>query len=387
MISSRAARLDKLPPYLFVEIDRKKREAIAAGKDVINLGIGDPDTPTHEFIVDRMSREIREPANHRYPDGKGLPEYIDACLTFFSRRFDIQLERQHIRALIGSKEGLGHLPLAVVNPGDYVLVPEPGYPVYTSATIFAGGVPHTMTLSAETDWKPDFDAIPTDVADKAALMFLNYPNNPTGAVADLAFFEKAVAFARQHDILIAHDAAYSEVFFEGRPPSILQVDGAMDCAVEFHSLSKSFNMTGWRIAFAVGHPGVLSSLASVKDNVDSGPFNAIQLAAAEALKNFDHVCVRAMADVYRERRQVVMDSFEVMNIESTLPLAGFYVWARCPKGYTSMDFVSKVLDEAAVVVIPGSGFGQAGEGYFRIALTVNADRMREAMGRMKTLKW
>jgi LL-diaminopimelate aminotransferase len=382
----RANRLGQLPPYLFVDIDRKKREAIAAGKDVINLGIGDPDTPTHDFIVERMGREIQHGANHRYPLGTGMPEYIDACVQFLKRRFDVAIDRAQIKALIGTKEGIGHLPLAVVNPGETVLIPEPGYPVYTSATVFAGAKSHVMPLAAENGWLPDFDAIPSDVARASKLMFLNYPNNPTGATADLAFFERAVRFAREHDILLAHDAAYTEVFFDSRPPSALQVQGATDCVVELHSLSKSFNMTGWRIGFAAGNADAVAALAEVKDNLDSGQFNAIQLAGAEALVHYDHVSVRAMADLYRERRDAVLDGLAAMGVECDPPQASFYVWAKCPNGYTSLEFCAKVLSEAAVVVIPGNGFGARGEGYFRIALTVDVARMREAMDRMKSVK-
>lgn len=388
MTNWRADRLGQLPPYLFVEIDRKKKEAIAAGKDVINLGIGDPDSPTPDFIVERMAKEIRQSDNHRYPNGGGHPDFLDACVGYVDRRFGVEINRtSEITAVIGSKEAIGHLPLAVVNPGEVVLIPDPGYPVYTSATIFAGAVPYLMPLRADNNWLPDFDAIPADVADKAKLMFLNYPNNPTGAVADVAFFEKAVAFAKKHNILIAHDAAYSEVFFEVNPPSILQVNGAADCAVEFHSLSKSFNMTGWRIGFAIGNATAIAALKSVKDNVDSGQFNAVQLTAAEAISNFDHVSVRAMIDLYRERRDIVVAALTECAVTVEKPKASFYVWAKCPIGYTSMDFVAMVLEQVGVVMIPGNGFGTCGEGYFRIALTVDADRMREAMERIKTVSW
>jgi LL-diaminopimelate aminotransferase len=382
-----AERLDQLPPYLFVDIDRQKREAIEAGKDVINLGIGDPDQPTHEFIVDRMANEIRTPTNHRYPAGKGTSSFVDAITGFMKRRFGIDLPRNQVTALIGSKEGIGHLPLAVVNPGDTVLVPEPGYPVYTSAAVFAGATPYTMPLTHENHWLPDLDAIPSDVRKSARLMFLNYPNNPTGATATTDFFKKAVEFARENDILLAHDAAYTEIFFESKPPSILEVEGAADVAIEFHSLSKSFNMTGWRAAFAIGNTNALSSLAKVKDNVDSGQFNAIQGAAAEALNHFDHINVRAMTDLYRERRDVVIDGLRSMGINADTPQASFYVWARCPSGYASMETAAKILADAAVVVIPGLGFGQAGDGYFRFALTVGCDRMREALDRIKSVKW
>ncbi|MEE9295379.1 MAG: LL-diaminopimelate aminotransferase [Phycisphaerae bacterium] len=383
----RAERLEHLPPYLFVDLDRRKREALAAGKDVINLGIGDPDMPTHDFIVDRLAEEIRNPANHRYPTGAGTNEFIDACMGFFQRRFDVSLKRDNVTALIGSKEGIGHLPTAVLNPGETVLIPAPGYPVYTAATIFAGGVGHEMPLIAANNWLPDLDAIPPDVAENAKLMYLNYPNNPTGAVADIDFFKRLLGFARKHHILIAHDAAYSQVFFEFKPPSILQVPGAIDNAIEFHSLSKSFNMTGWRIGFAVGNPGAVAALTQVKDNLDSGQFNAIQNAASDALDHADHVSVRAMSDLYRERRDIVVSALNAMGISAEKPQAGFYVWAGCPDGYTSAEFAAKLLDRAAVVVVPGTGFGRPGEGYFRIALTVGTARITEALRRMESVNW
>ncbi len=387
MKQRRADRLSQLPPYLFVEIDRKRRDALAAGKAVINLGIGDPDMPTPGFVVDRLARELRNPAHHRYPAGAGVAEFVDAAIAFCERRFGVTVDRTQITALIGSKEGIGHLPIAVVNPGQGVLIPEPGYPVYTAGAIFAGGVPHVMPLTAERGWLPDLDGITADVARSARLMFLNYPNNPTGAVADLGFFRRAVRFARDNDIILVHDAAYSEVFFDTPPPSILQVEGAFDVAIEFHSLSKTFNMTGWRIAFAVGNPDVVAALAMVKDNLDSGQFNAIQLAAAEALTHFDHLSVRAMTDLYRERRDLVVDGLSAAGIDGQGPDAGFYVWAPCPAGYTSMEFAAKVLDEAAVILIPGVGFGPAGEGYFRISLTVATDDLREAMRRIGSVTW
>lgn len=379
--------LDELPPYLFVEIDRRKREAIAAGKEVIDFGVGDPDKPTPTFIIDRMAEAVRDPANHTYPFGVGVPQFRQAAAEFFGRRFGVPVDPQtELVVLIGSKEGLGHLPLAVVNPGDTVIIPQPAYPVYQAATIFAGGKPYHLNLSEDRHWLPDFDSIPAEVCRAAKLMFLNYPNNPTGAFAWLPFFEDAVAFARQHDILIAQDAAYSEVYFAEAPPSILQVKGAAEVAVEFHSLSKTFNMTGWRLGYAVGNASALAALARVKSNVDSGQFNAIQWAGREALCHPDHVEVRAMLDVYRERRDLVVEGLREAGLQVAKPAATFYVWARCPDGYTSMEFATKLLEEAAVVVVPGVGFGQAGEGYFRMALTVSTTRTREALARLAQVK-
>jgi LL-diaminopimelate aminotransferase len=335
-----------------------------------------------------MATAIRDPANHRYSLGAGAAAFRQCAAEFMQKRYGLTLDpNAHVLALIGSKEGIGHLPLAVVNPGERVLVPQPGYPVYAAASLLAGGVPCEMPLLADRGWRPDFDAVPKEVADGTKLMFLNYPNNPTGAVADLDFFGSAVAFARRHDILIAHDAAYGDVYFDQPPPSMLQVEGAIDNVIEFHSLSKTFNMTGWRIAFAVGNPDALAALGKIKDNVDSGPFCAIQQAAIEALNNTDHPSVRKTIYAYRLRRDLVVGALTDMGLRAETPQAGFYIWAGCPNGYTSMEFAAKLLDAAAVVVIPGSGFGAAGEGYFRIALTVDLDRTQEAMDRLRSVKW
>ncbi len=383
-----SSRLDRLPPYLFVDIDRKRRAAIAAGKDVINLGIGDPDTPTPEFIVQAMERALHDPANHRYPVGAGNATFRKACAEFVRRRFNVKLdESSHFTSVIGTKEGIGHLPSAVIDPGDVVLIPDPGYPVYQAGTIFAGGMPHVVPLRAEDNWLPRFEEIPSDVVSKAKLIFLNYPNNPTGAVANRSFYNRAIEFAKRHDILIAHDAAYADVYMDERPPSILEFDGALDCCIEFYSLSKTFNMTGWRIGFAMGHPTPIAALARFKDNVDSGPFSAIQHAAATALNQYDHVSVQAMRDIYRQRRDVVVNGLSAIGLDPPLPTATFYVWCRCPRGYSSLDFVGRVLEEAAVVVIPGNGFGPGGDGFFRIALTVGLERLTEAMERIGRIQW
>ncbi len=383
----RAERLNALPPYLFVEIDRRKNEAVAAGRDVINLGVGDPDLPTPPFIVERMQAEVARSANHTYPPGIGIPELRTAIADWFAQRFGVALDpAREVLVLIGSKEGLGHLPLAVVNPGQTVLVPQPGYPVYTSASIFAGAKVVPMTLSRAARWLPDFDAIPRDVRQAARLMFLCYPNNPTAATADLAFYERAVAFAREYGILIAQDAAYSETYFDARPPSIMQVPGAKEIAVEFHSLSKTFSMTGWRIAFAVGNADILAALAAVKSNVDSGQFAAIQLAAVEAMRGIDRIEVRAQLDIYRERRDVFCAGLRALGYDIDTPPATFYAWLPCPRGCDSMTFATKVLEEASVVLIPGVGFGAAGEGYVRAALTRDVSRIREAVERIGRLK-
>ncbi len=390
MSFQRAARLDRLPPYLFIEIDRKKRDAIAAGKDVISFGVGDPDRATPPFIIDRMASAIRVPSNHQYPLGSGSLAFRETVVAFMRKRFNVKIDPAgEAMALIGSKEGLGHLPLAVINPGDVALVPSPGYPVYESSTIFAGGEPHDMPLSPESGFLPNLDAIPSDVLDRTRLMFINYPNNPTGATAGLDFLERCVALAKRHGFIICSDAAYTETYFDegDRPHSILEVPGAKDVAIEMHSLSKTFNMTGWRVGFAVGHADVLSALAKIKGNVDSGVFAAIQDAAITAIENIDGPAVAEIREVYRRRRDALVPHLKETGFGVQSPRATFYVWARCPKGYDSMACATKLLDEAAIVAIPGLGFGRHGEGFVRFALTVDEDRIREATGRMAELIW
>ena len=382
-------RLKALPPYLFVEIDRKRRAAVAAGHDVINLGIGDPDLPTHDFILDALRDALANPNHHRYPPNDGIPRFKDAVARFFGRRYAVQLDpATQIHPLIGSKEGLGHLPLATVNPGRTVLVPEPGYPVYRSAAIFAGGVPYTMPLTESRHWLPDLDAIPPDVASSAALMFLNYPNNPTGACAPLSFYEQAVEFAHRNDIIIASDAAYNEMYFDDPPPpSILQVEGADEVAVELHSCSKTFNMTGWRLGFIAGNPQVIAALARVKANLDSGPFGAIQEAGAAAYDGIERNELRDQIATYRERRNVLCDGLRKLGFQFETPKATFYVWTRVPNCDDSMAAVNRILDEAAVVCVPGTGFGSGGEGYVRFALTVDVARIRTVVARLSEMKW
>lgn len=392
MKSWRANRLDELPPYLFVEIDRRKREAIAAGRDVIDFGVGDPDQPTHEFIIEAAAKALRTPANHRYPLGIGTAEFRQTVASFFAQRFGVTLDPQtEVIALIGSKEGLGHLPTAVVNPGEFALIPDPGYPVYTSGTIFAGGKCHYMPLFEETGWLPALEEIPSSVARDAKLMFLNYPNNPTAACAPLEFLERAVEFASEHRILIASDAAYSEVFFDADqpPPSILQVPGAKDVAIEFHSLSKTFNMTGWRVGFAVGNAEALAALAKVKNNVDSGVFGVVQEAAVAGLRRITSAEVQGHigpGGLYCRRRDVLVDGLRSAGWSVAKPQATFYVWARCPRGFDSMAVANRLLAEADVVTIPGVGFGRSGEGYVRFALTVGESRTAQAVERIARLK-
>lgn len=381
-------RLRALPPYLFVDIDRKRRALLDAGRDVISFGVGDPDQPTHAFIIERLREAAGNPAHHRYPHDQGWSGFREQVAAFMAQRYRVSLDPQReIHALIGSKEGIGHLPLAVVNPGQTVLVPEPGYPVYRSSAIFAGGQPWTMRLREENGWLPDLDAIPADVARDAVLMLLNYPNNPTGATATLEFFERAVAFARRYDLVLAHDAAYNEMYFDEPAPSVLQVAGAKDVAVELHSLSKTFNMTGWRLGFAAGNADVIAALGKIKANMDSGQFGAIQEAGAAALAGIDRPEILAARAMYRQRATEMTAGLASLGFRVREPRATFYIWAGVPAGYTDLKIVNKLLDEAAVVCIPGSGFGAEFSGYVRFALTVPIERTREALARMSGLRW
>lgn len=383
MTARRASRIENIPPYLFAEVDRKKAQLRARGVDLIDLGVGDPDLPTPSNVVERLSQAARKPEYHRYPDYQGSLEFRRSAAKWFRGRFGVDLDPgREIMALIGSKEGIAHIFWAYVDPGDYTLVTDPGYPVYKTHTILAGGTPYYMPLRPENGYLPDLDAVPTDVAAKATLMFLNYPNNPTAGVADLAFFERAVAFARKYDIVVCHDAAYSEITFDGYvAPSILEIPGARDVAVEFHSLSKPFNMTGWRIGFAVGGSDHIAALGIIKTNTDSGQFTAIQEAAIEALlKSADFT--EEMRQIYRRRRDLVVDGLQAAGLQAARPLGSFYIWAPVPEGRTSAEFVTMLMEEAGIIVIPGSAYGEAGEGYFRISLTVPDDRLEEAVQRI-----
>jgi LL-diaminopimelate aminotransferase len=383
----KSQRLQALPPYLFIEIDKKKRALLAAGKDVINLGVGDPDLPTHKFIIDEMAKAIYDPKNHRYPFDEGVPAFRQAAAAFMKKRFGVAMDAdKNILTTIGSKDGIAHLPLALVNPGDVVLVPQPGYPVYQTGATFSGGIPHVMPLLEKNDFLPDFDAIPEDLKRKAKLVWMNYPNNPTAATAPLAFYQKAVEQAHKYGWVIANDLAYGEVYFEEAPRSIFEVPGAMDVAIEFHSLSKSFNMTGWRIGWAAGNAQVIAALGQVKGNVDSGQFNAIQVAGKVALDHFDHPDVKKQMGIYRERRDALYTGLTALGWKHRKPKAGFFCWVNTPNGANSMDLCSRLIEEAYVVTVPGGGFGPAGEGYLRMALTVDVARIREAVDRIGKLK-
>ena len=381
-----AERLTRLPPYLFAEMDRMKLDAIRRGVDIVNLGIGDPDLPTPSHIVARLQEAAADPRNHQYPSYEGLAEFTKAVAAWYARRFGVSLDpKTEVLSLIGSKEGIGHLPLAFVNPGDVVLVPDPGYPVYQAGTILAGGIPYPLPLRQENRFLPDLTAIPRDVLRKAKVLFLNYPNNPTAAVADGTFFEEAVEFARRHHLILCHDAAYSEIAFDGYlPGSVLAVEGAREVAIEYHSLSKTYNMTGWRIGCAVGSSAILAGLGQVKTNLDSGIFQAVQHAAIAALSG-PQECVAQMRKIYQERRDVLVEGLRGLGLDVESPRASFYVWWRVPRGYTSTEFTALLLSRAGIVTTPGVGFGTAGEGFVRAALTVDLRRIHEAVRRLTSL--
>jgi len=378
-----AQRLSKLPPYLFAEIDRMKQEAIRRGMDIINLGVGDPDLPTPPHIVKRMQEASADPRHHQYPSYEGMLSFRQAVADWYGKRFGVALDPEtEVLSLIGSKEGIGHIPLAFVDSGSIVLVPDPGYPVYQAGTVLADGIPYFMPLTRERAFLPDLEAIPSEVLKKARILFLNYPNNPTAAVAPRAFFAEAVAFARKHQLILCHDAAYSEMAYDGYlPESILAVEGAKDVAIEYHSLSKTYNMTGWRIGFAVGCRKVLSGLGRIKTNLDSGVFQAVQEAAITALSG-PQECVEAMRAVYKERRDALVDGLSALGFAVDKPKATFYVWIGVPKGQTSASFASALLSDVGIVMTPGTGFGQHGEGYIRAALTVDVSRIKEAVERI-----
>ncbi len=378
-----ASRVEKIPPYLFVEISRKIARKREQGIDVISFGIGDPDLETPPPVVEALRAASGDLPNHRYPESDGLPEFRKAVADWYQRRFGISLDsNSEVISLIGAKEGIGHAALCFIEPGDIALVPDPGYPVYSVGTWFAGGECHWMPLREENGWLPDLDAIPSDVADRAKLMWLNYPNNPTGAIADIGYFESVVEFAKSHDIAVMHDACYTDVVFDGyRHPSFLEAKGAMDVGVEFHSLSKTYNMTGWRLGMAVGNAEMIDALLIVKSNLDSGVPQAIQLMGIEALETPDSWIDERNA-IYQRRRDKVLDALSDIGLRFDPPKASLYVWARVPEGYTSGEFAELLLDECDIVVTPGAGYGAYGEGYIRFSLTIDDDQLEEGMRRL-----
>lgn len=381
-----ASRIANLPPYLFAEADRQIAAKRAAGFDVVSLGIGDPDIPTPAAIVEELKRTADIPANHRYPEYYGLPELRQAIAGWYQKRFGVELHPDNeVVPLIGSKEGIFHIALGFIDPGDVALVPDPAYPVYGIGTMLAGGTPHLMPLLPENDFLPDLDAIPASVLEKARVLWINYPNNPTSAIAPVEFFEMVIEFAQKHNLLVCHDNAYSDVCYDGyTAPSFLQVPGAKEVGVEFHSLSKTYNMTGWRIGMMVGNASAVSALGKVKTNVDSGIFQAVQYAGIVAL-NEDQSWLAERNQVYQRRRDYVLSVLQEIGIGAPTPRASLYIWAPVPKGYTSLQFSLKLLDELGVWVTPGVGFGPSGEGWFRISLTTPDHRLDEAMRRLKTL--
>jgi len=379
-----AARVQSLPPYLFAELERKIEERRTAGIEVISLGIGDPDVPTADAVVAEAQRQVARPENHRYPSNRGLAEFRQAVATFYERRFGVQLDPDtEVLPLLGGKEGVAHVCFAMLDPGDACLAADPGYPVYTSGALLAGAEPVLMPLTAAHDFQPDLGAIPSDVRRRANLLFCNYPNNPTGAVVDVGFFERLATFGLENDIPIVHDSAYSEITFDGyTAPSFLEAPGAREAGVEMFSLSKAYNMTGWRVGAAVGNADLLAALLKLKTNIDSGVFDAVQLTAVAALLGpQDHV--REMCEIYRRRRDLVIGALRSVGIDVPPPRGTMYVWVPVPDGHTSVSFAELVLDQAAVVVSPGSSYGPNGEGYVRLSLTIADDDLREAVARIE----
>lgn len=379
-----AKRIKQLPPYLFARIEKTIEKAKSEGVDVISLGIGDPDRPTPGHIIDKLCEQAHNPENHRYPSSVGMLKYREAVAQYYKERFGVGLDpKSEVVTLIGSKEGIAHISLCYLDPGDVALIPDPGYPVYGIGALLAGAESYTMPLKAENGFLPDLDAIPVNIAQRAKLMFVNYPNNPTGAIANDDFYKKLIEFARKYDIIVCHDAAYQEIAFDGyRPPSFLEYPGAKDVGIEFGSLSKSFNMTGWRIAWAVGNPSVVEALGRIKSNVDSGAFQAVQYAGIAALSG-PQDCPAEMSEIYKERAKIVIDGLNSMGWNLEMPKATIYVWVPVPKGYTSISFAEMVFEKTGVVITPGNGYGEYGEGFFRIALTVEKERMEEAIERFK----
>jgi LL-diaminopimelate aminotransferase len=377
-----SSRLDRLPPYLFAELERKVAEKRAAGVDVISLGIGDPDTPTPAPVVEALSRGVADPATHRYPSNRGRPELREAFARFYERRFGVALDPDtEIIPALGAKECVFNTNLAFLDAGDVALAADPGYPVYTGGPLLAGGEPVLMPLRPELDFAPDLDAIPAGDAERARLLYLNYPNNPTGAVVREGLFERAVEFAREHDVLLVHDASYTEITFDGYvAPSFLETPGAKEAGVEIFSLSKGWNMTGWRAAAIVGNPRAVEAYWRLKTNIDSGMFEAVQLAAIAAL---DAGPPGEMKALYQRRRDLVCDALREIGVDVTPPRGTIYVWAPVPEGHTSASYCELVLEESGVVLSPGGAYGPNGEGYFRISLTVSDERLTEAVDRLK----
>lgn len=374
-----------IPPHVFVEFRKKKEEMIKLGIDVIDLGIGDPDLPTPQHIVDKLVEEMSYTENFKYPNFIGCDEYREAVAKFYKQQYDVDLNPEmEVVALIGSKEGIVHLVPSIINPGDYVLIPDPGYPTYKMATYMARGRHHYMPLKAKSGFKPKLNEVPKDILTQSKLMFLNYPSNPTSATVDINFYNEAVRFAKENGLVLASDFAYGLITYDDyKAPSILQAEGAKDVAVEFGSLSKSFSMTGWRIGFAVGNKEIIRSLTAIKNNTDNGQFTPIQKAGAYALTN-DLSCVEKHNDVYKERLTMMVSALQSIGIKVERPKGGFFIWAPVPDGYTSKEFSNTVFEQTGVILTPGSVFGPSGEGYFRVSMSVPNERLHEAIERIKT---
>jgi len=378
-----ARRVENLPPYLFVEISRKIAEKKAKGEEVISFGIGDPDIPTPPNIISRLVEAAKDPVNHRYPESEGLPELRKAIAGWYMKRFGVSLDpEKEVAPLLGAKEGIAHIAMCLLDPGDTALVPDPGYPVYAIGTNLVGGRCYYVALTDKNNYLPELKRIPEEVARRSKVLWINYPNNPTGAVADLDFFKQAVEFARRHNITVCHDGPYTEVAFDGyRPVSFLQAEGAKDVGIEFHSFSKSYNMTGWRIGMAVGNAAIIGALKTLKSNIDSGIPQAIQYAAIEAL-NGPQECIDEHNALYQRRRDLVVEGLNKIGLKTTAPKASLYIWAKVPDGYTSAEFTSDLLEQVGVVVTPGNGYGRNGEGYVRLSLTIADANLLKGLSRL-----
>lgn len=378
-----AKRVEHIPPYLFVEISRKIAEKKAKGEDVVSFGIGDPDMPTPAHIIERLHKEVDEPANHRYPESEGLPELRAAIAEWYEKRFGVRLDpATEVLPLIGAKEGIAHLPICYLNPGDVALVPDPGYPVYSVGTLLAGGEPYYLPVTEKNGYLPELERIPAEILKRAKILWINYPNNPTGAVAGLDFFSKVAEFGKKHDLVVCNDAPYTEIAYDGyQPASYLQAPGSRDNGVEFHSFSKTYNMTGWRIGMMVGNPEIVKALKTVKSNMDSGIPQAIQYMAIEAIRGSQD-CIKQNNDVYQRRRDLVIEMLNNIGIEARPPKAGLYVWAKVPEGYSSAEFATDLLEQVGVVVTPGNGYGKHGEGFVRLSLTINDASLVKGLSRL-----
>ena len=385
MAFEKAERLKALPPYLFAEIDRKKKAAIAAGRSILNFGIGDPDRPTPQFIIDALARAAADPKTHQYALDEGDPLLRQTITRWFKGRFGVNLDpANEVLPTLGAKEAIVHFLMAVVNPRETVLVPDPGYPPYRGGTVFAGGRVVTMPLRARNNFMPELAKIRPSALKKARVIFVNYPNNPTAACASREFYAELVAFAKEHGLIVAADAAYSETYYDARPPSILEVPGARDVAIEFHSFSKTFNMTGWRLGWACGNAELVAALRQMKSNLDSGVFTAIQRAGVAALEGYDRPELAELRRMYRERRDALVAGLRKAGLRANVPEATFYVWVKCPRGLSSLDLTARLLEQCDIVVTPGVGFGKSGEGYIRFALTVEVAQIAEAVERIQS---